>query len=75
MTAPTRAHRLTRPRLTAAEMRRADELLADGVSFADVARTLGRSKSAICRRFPGRGWTAEQVAERASLERRFRGVL
>lgn len=73
--AEQRIKRAPRPKLTEDEKRRAAALLADGASFRDVARTLQRSASAICRSFPGRGWTREQVAERAALDRRFRGVL
>lgn len=67
--------RAPRYKLTDEEKRRAAELLDDGVSYREVARTIGRSASVICRRFPGRGWTVEQVAERASLDRRFQGAL
>jgi transposase-like protein len=64
-----------RPKLTDEEKQLAEQLLSDGASMREVARTIGRSASVICRRFPGRGWTLEQVAERASLDRRFKGVL
>lgn len=40
--------------LTDDELRRAAALLEDGASYAEVARTLGRSIAAICKRFPGR---------------------
>lgn len=64
-----------RVKLSEDENRRAAELLEGGASYREVARTIGRSASVVCRRFPGRGWTPEQVAERASLDRRYGGVL
>lgn len=64
-----------RTKLSDDEKLRAAELLDGGASYREVARTIGRSASVICRRFPGRGWTLEQVAERASLDRRYSGVL
>lgn len=50
-------------RLTPAELARADELLSDGCSFAEVGRTLGRDTRTIRHNFPGRGWTKEQTFE------------
>jgi len=46
---------------------RAEELLNDGCSIAEVARTIGRSPSAVKRAFPGRGWTRAQVYEYVGL--------
>lgn len=44
--------------LSAAELARAAELLDDGCSYGEVARSLGRSsRRAIAKHFPGRGWT------------------
>jgi DNA-binding CsgD family transcriptional regulator len=51
------------PPVTVEELARADALLADGCSYAEVARTLGRSTSPFRRSFPGRGWTTEQAIE------------
>lgn len=42
--------------LTADEIRIAAELLDDGCSYSEVARTVGRSPRAISGHFPGRGW-------------------
>lgn len=64
-----------RVKLSEDEKTRAAELLDGGASYHEAARTIGRSAAVLCRLFPGRGWTIEQVAERASLNRRFRGVL
>lgn len=43
------------PPLTDDEIQRAELLLDDGASCAEVARTLGRCPGAIRKRFPGRG--------------------
>lgn len=45
---------------TAEELELADKLLADGCSYAEAARTLGRPGCAtsLRLRFPGRGWDA-----------------
>lgn len=48
---------------TAADDSRARELIADGCSLAEVARTLGRPRTVIRRHFPGRGWTQAQISE------------
>jgi hypothetical protein len=52
--------------LTDDEMRRAAELLDDGCSYGETARTLGRNCETIRRHFPGRGWTRAECAEIAS---------
>lgn len=54
---------------------RAEAMLDDGASFREVGRTLGRNRSVIMRRFPGRGYTREQHIEAIRLswtERRMR---
>ena len=51
------------PRMTADEIAQAEALLDDGCSIAEVARTLGRSRSHLGRLFPGRGWTMQQRDE------------
>lgn len=45
------------------EYRRAQQLLDDGCSLSEVARTLGRDVATICRRFRGQGWTREQTGQ------------
>lgn len=42
--------------MTAEEINQAREMLDDGCSYAEVARSLGRSSGVIRRLFPGRGW-------------------
>lgn len=49
--------------LTEAELAAARQLLDDGASYAEVARTLGRGETTVARRFPGRGWTKSQGAQ------------
>lgn len=45
-------------RFTEAEIRLAEQLLADGASFSEVGRTLHRFSAVIANRFPGRStWT------------------
>ena len=43
--------------LTAEEKVRALDLLTDGASYNEVARTIGRCAPTIARHFPGYGWT------------------
>lgn len=54
-------------RLTAEQLRRATEMLDDGASASEVARTIGCSQSAVINRFPGRGWTPEQISAHGVL--------
>ena len=44
-------------RLSAEQLARAEQLLDDGASFAEAARSIGSTTSAVARRFPGRGWS------------------
>lgn len=60
------------PPLSEDEIRLASEMLDEGCSYAEVARTLGRAAEPLQRRFPGRGWSREQVYEHNSLLRRCR---
>lgn len=46
----------TRRRLSDDEAARAEELLDDGCSYREAARTLGVTAATLLRRFPGRGW-------------------
>ena len=60
--------------MTEDQLRRAAELLADGASYSEVARTLGRSVQCIANRFPGQGWdrqTASEFATAVRLSMRF----
>ena len=45
------------------EVDRAREMLEDGASYMEVARTLGRSHSTIKRNLPGYTWSPEQAGE------------
>lgn len=62
-------------RLTVEELARAEELLDDGCSFAEVGRTLGRDMRTIRHHFPGRGWTPEQTLEFLSAVRAAKRVV
>jgi transposase-like protein len=54
---------------TTEELARVEALFADGCSCAEVARTIGRSPSAIRRRWPQHAWTKSQAGELAALTR------
>lgn len=57
---------------TEADARTAEALLEDGASYREVARTLGRNQSIICRHFPGRGWSDETKREAARTQQKMR---
>ncbi len=46
-------------------LRAAEDMLDDGASFAEVARTVHISTKTLNKRFPGRQWTREQIGEYA----------
>jgi hypothetical protein len=58
--------------LTAADVATAGEMLDDGCSYEEVARTLGVSAWSIAVRYPGRSWTPSQVSAFGNLHKRFR---
>jgi hypothetical protein len=39
---------------------RALALLDDGASYAETARSIGKDRSWVTKRFPGRGWTKQE---------------
>lgn len=51
------------PPLSAEKVSAAEEMLTDGCSIRETARTLGVSYESVHRRFPGRGWSKSQCAE------------
>lgn len=63
------------PQLTDDEIARAKQLLDDGASVAEAARSIGRTDHAIHRALPGRGWTPQQVHQFIAETRRYRKVL
>lgn len=63
----------TPPRLSAAEVEAARRLLDDGAPYSEVARTLGRSHSAIARRLPGYAWTPVQRGQWQAFLNQTRG--
>lgn len=54
-------------RLTAEEKRHALDLLTDGASYNEVARTIGRCAPTIARHFPGYGWTRLEGSQFGAL--------
>lgn len=48
------------PALTVEQVAQAECLLNDGASYAEAARTVGCSPTALQDRFPGRGWDGAQ---------------
>ena len=58
--------------LTDDEIATAGEMLDDGCSYTEVARTLGVSAWAIATKYPGRSWTPSQVSAHGCLHRKFR---
>lgn len=57
---PNAGFRVSQERLDAAE-----ELLNEGMSYAEVARTLHMSPKTVSEHFPGRAWTREQSIQHA----------
>lgn len=55
--------------LTIEECQRIKTMLEDGCSYKEVARTLGRSETAIARRFPGYGWNKKQGAAKREMDK------
>ena len=53
----------THERISAEKLARAEELLDDGCSYKEAARTVGISTWAITHYFPGRGWTPGEVGQ------------
>jgi len=53
--------RRLKPPLSEWERQRATELLDDGASYGEVARTLDRSVTVIMKTFPNRGWGREEL--------------
>jgi IS30 family transposase len=55
------------PPMSTDELAQAQQLLDDGASYLEVARSLGRNHQTIAQRFPGQGWTAEQTGQYLQL--------
>ncbi|AKQ06960.1 DNA binding protein [Mycobacterium phage Royals2015] len=52
----------------------AARLLDDGASYTDAAATVGCSRTALRRKFPGRGWDRRQCAEWRVIARMERAI-
>ncbi len=56
--------------MTAAEHEVAERLIAEGCSYSEVARTIGRSHATVAKRFPGHAWSPKECGQfRAALRR------
>jgi methylphosphotriester-DNA--protein-cysteine methyltransferase len=55
--------------LTAEQIDRAEQLLDDGCSLVEVARTIGCTWTSVWKRWQHRGWTKQQAGEYAALIR------
>lgn len=49
--------------LTEQDWDTAEQMLRDGCSYYEIARTLGRSETPFRRHFPGRGWTKTEAGQ------------
>lgn len=52
--------------LTLTERARALELLAEGCSYREAARTIGRNRGVVMKEIPGYGWTYKEAGEFAA---------
>lgn len=56
-------------RFTADEIAIVEAMLADGASYTEIGRTIGRDPATIGGRWPHRGWTRREACEFARLMR------
>lgn len=56
--------------MTPEELERAQQLLDDGCSYAEVGRTLGRAARTLRNHFPNQGWDEETMREHLAALRR-----
>jgi DNA-binding CsgD family transcriptional regulator len=59
---------------TPEEHQRALDMLADGASLGEVARTLGRSYDHTCQRYRGMGWTMQQTGQYNSMRKLWKAL-
>lgn len=64
------AQRSTSVEVTPAMLTRIEELLDDGCSALEAARTVRCSQTQVLARFPGRGWSRDQIVQHALVVRR-----
>lgn len=62
-------YRKTNPRIPQEKLDEIEALLADGASGREAARSTGVGYATVARRFPGRGWTREQINEYVSVRK------
>lgn len=58
-----------RAQISPEKLKRIEEMLDDGAPVAEIIRTLNLGKDTVSRHFPGRGFTQEQITERATMGR------
>lgn len=59
-----------RVEVTPAMLAQIEVLLDDGCSVLEVARTVGCSRKQVALRFPGRGWSRDQIVQHSLVVRR-----
>lgn len=57
----------TSRRFTAEEIARVEDMLSDGCSLSEIARTIGRSPGSVRKRWRGQGWTKSAGGELGAL--------
>jgi len=62
-------------RFTPEEIEIVEAMFADGCSYHEIGRTLGRFDATIRQKWPGRGWTHEQIFEWQSFYARNRKAM
>ncbi len=61
-------------RVTPTERAHMEQLLSEGASYREVARTTGRSSNTVARLFPFRGWSQSQGGKFGCLIR-YSGII
>lgn len=61
-------------RFTPEEIEWVEIMLADGCSYTEIGRTLGRHSKVIRNRWPGFGWTCDQGIEYRSMLKRLNSI-
>lgn len=59
------------PRVAETTLERMRDMVDDGCSFHEIARTLGVDRRTITRHFPGHQWTQSQGAVYRNLRKKF----
>lgn len=59
--------RAVKPPLTQSELDAARQLLCDGASYKDVARTIGCSSTRLAHHLPGYAWTYQEIGRHSRM--------